>query len=51
MEIQQIRGIQTLPEKPRSEDGVDEAFQREEKHLFTMTQPEFEVGSAIAKLR
>lgn len=51
MENQQIRDIQTLPEKPRREDGVDEGWQREEKNLFEITQPEFEVTPAIAKLR
>jgi len=51
METQQIRDIQTLPEKPRREDGVDEGLQREEKDQFKITQPEFEVTSPIAKLR
>lgn len=51
METQQIRDIQTLPEKPRKEDGVDEGWQREEKNLLEITRPEFEVTPAIAKLR
>jgi hypothetical protein len=51
METQQIRNIQTLPEKPRKEDGVDESWQREEKNLLEITRPEFEVTPAIAKLR
>jgi hypothetical protein len=41
MGTQQIRDIQTLPEKPRWEDGIDEGWQREEKNLFEITQPEF----------
>lgn len=51
METQQILDIQTLPEKPRRKDGVDEGWQRKEKNLFESTRPEFEMTPAIAKLR
>jgi hypothetical protein len=51
METQHIQDIQTLPEKPGREDGVDDRVEREEKNLLEITRPEFEVTSAFTRLR